>query len=445
MKINVSSPHLALGLMLALGTPATAFAQDGGSLCPVERIAASSPRPDQPLMPTITAYSVNAITDPVAERARGETAARVVGGDEQRGWLRIDITLSAPVAAGCTLPFSIVREGVTQSQVERPNSVELVRGIHEIFDGPDVEDGLLVGAGSRDFERALNTAANGTDKIAMELPVQAVVGTSPQTHRLLLMLGRSLADARPLQLTVEPLPPFTVRAIAAPVVGGTETTVQVDQPTRLHAESRRMPVTFSVSAAGLGQFRELNRSVRPATANAFWSVDFVPARATAIFVGGSVTAPTSGEIRVTYAGRSVSTPVTVLPGEAQCEPQFTSKAVSGGVDVTLSNGSTKACPRYNLRIVAPTGVTPTSAPLAAATRTAVSQSITGIATPSVLTGNTTPVAALTPTVARFRLAPGALATFTKISIDAEPLDSSLPTVRLEFRPTSAELAIIRKQ
>jgi hypothetical protein len=445
MKIRVSLPRLALGLMLALGSSSTAFAQVGGPLCPVERIAASSPRPDQVLMPTISAYSVNAITDPVAERTRGETAARVVGGDEQRGWLRIDVTLSAPVAAGCTLPFAIVREGVTQDQVERPNSVELLRGIHEIFDGLDFENGLPVGAGSRDFERALNAAANGTDKIAMELPVQALVGTSPKMHRLLLMLGRSLADARPLQLTVDPLPPFSVRAIAAPVVGGPETTVQVDQATRLHAESRKMPLTFSVSAASLGQFREINRGVRAATASALWSMDFVPARATVIFVGGSVTEPTNGDIHVTYAGRSVSTPVTVLPGEVQCQPQFTTKAVSGGVDVTLSNGSTKACPRYNLRIVSPTGVTPNSAPLAVAARTAVSQSITGIATPSVLTGNTTPVAALTPTVARFRLAPGALATFTKISIDAEPLDASLPTVRLEFRPTSAELAIMRKQ
>lgn len=445
MKIRVSSPRLALGLMLALGMPATAFAQTGGALCPVERIAANAQRPDQPLMPTISAYSVNAISDPVAERARGETAARVVGGDEQRGWLRIDLTLSAPVAAGCVLPFSIVREGVTQEQIERPNSIELVRGIHEIFDGPNIENGIVIGAGSGDFERALAVSANGTDKVAMELPVQAVVGTSPRTHRLLLLLGRAFSDARPFQLTVEPLPPFSVRAIAAPVVAGTETTLQVEQPTRLHPESRQMPVTWSVTPTGLGQFREVNRTVRAATASSLWTMDFVPARTNVIFVGGPVTEPTSGEIRVAYAGRTVMTPVTVLPGEVQCEPQFTTMAVPGGVDVTLSNRSTKACPRYNLRVVAPTGITPTSAPLAAAVRTAVPQSIARAGTPSVLAGNTTPVAALVPTVARFRLTPGALAMFAKIHIEAEPLDTALPTVRIEFRPTSAELAIMRKQ
>lgn len=445
MKNRFSSSRLGLGLMLALGMPATAFAQTGGSLCPVERIAANAQRPDQPLMPTISAYSVNAISDPVAERARGETAARVVGGDAQRGWLRIDVTLSAPVAAGCVLPFSIVREGVTAAQLAVPNREELLRGIHEIFDGPSVEGGQLVLGGSRDFEQALSAAANGTDRIAMELPIQANAGSSPKTHRLLLLLGSSLADARPLQLTVEPLPPFSIRAIAAPIVGGTETTLQVEQPTQLHAESRQMPVTWSMSASGLGQFRELNRSTRAATAESRWSDAFVPTRSNVIFIGGAVAEPTGGEIRVTYAGRTVSTPLTVLPGEAQCEPQFTTKAVPGGVDVTLSNGSAKACPRYNLRVVTPAKVTPANATIAAAAKPAVSQSIARVGTPSVLTGNATPIAAMTATVARFRLTPGALATPVRISIDAEPLDPALPTVRIEFNPTSAELATMRSQ
>lgn len=377
-RLRFRLPALLAGTGLAAIAAAPAAAQTGPAFsCQTGQVEQRG-GPDMRPVPRILRYAVAPGTDqtPVGALRESRTAS-VVGGDAERGWLRIDVQFDAAFPRDCRLPLELAladNPGSPDDQIAMGRMAQVLDGFDIIAGRPQTMVHL---------QNALRFLGSGTDTASYRIPIGIVSGTRPVNHALKLVVARDHAGGVPFTVTANPLPAFRLVPPSAPLAAGATTLVRVEHPVTLLPEAADMPVTFRLSSATLGRWQTAP-AANPVETRGSWNESFTPFRAEAALVPASAAQSASGTISASFAGRTESVPVTIAAAPAAaapaCDPVFAVAAVAGGLRLSVTNRGRGTCPVHlasplalgkavgqlspaKARLVIPTGLKTATGPL----------------------------------------------------------------------------------
>ena len=440
------------GLMAALAiTPVQANTQQTFS-CSTGRL--DSPRTlssDSRPLPRILHFGVREDTEPASPRTRDARDATILGGDTTRGWLRLDLTFDEAIPNGCNLPLTLtmaIDQGNPSDRIVMERAARVLDGL-EVGERHNVMDHL---------RQALTFKGNGSDTASYRIPIRVSDTERVTTHAMKLVLAGNYASTLPFNVSVAPLPPFTLVAPTSVLRPGSPALLRVQHPQALLPGSAAMPVIFRLSSSTLGRFQNASAST-PSEVRGSWDSRFTPLRAEAAFLPASVTQTTQGTVAVTWAGRTQNMPVTVQAtpvANTSCDPTFTLAAAPGGLRLTMTNRTADSCPAYVATALMPSPPTLQLSPVRATIQAAkagspraisrVTGPITGsISMPTTLPKLTTSVTDGGGTLFTInKLAFIQLAAGKRFDLDIEPdvASGSKAKHRASITLTSADIAVI---
>lgn len=448
-RLRSCLPALLAGIGLAAiaATPARAQSASVFSCTNGALLAATDIGPDRRPVPRILRYAVAAGTDATPVGALREAReATVTGGDAERGWLRIDVTFDSAIPRDCRLPLTLTVAADRGNPADRAVQEQLARLL----------DGMEIVAGRTDMMahlvQAVAFAGNGTDTASFRIPIRATTTSRTDTHALKLVLAQNYGAGLPLSVNVAPLPAFAVAPVSGPLSAGASVLVRAEHPVPLLPGTAAMPVTFSLSPATLGRWRDAPSPSSGETRGG-WDTRFTPIRAEAALVPATLAQSASGTVSIGFAGQTRTVPVTVAASAAPagaCDPVFAVAAAPGGLRVSMTNRGAGVCPAH---VVTPRGGLKPGVQLSPA-----QASITAprAAAPALRPGG--PVAVVKPGVTPLPLIGGdAGATFTlakqslsqlgvgtliEFDIAAEGTPAAATKQRASIRLSAADIAVI---
>jgi hypothetical protein len=335
---------------------------DQGFSCATGRLAPVGVGDARPV-PRILRYAVAPDSDPAPAVPLRETrAANVTGGDEARGWLRIDVQFDAAIPRDCVLPLTVALaedRGNSGDQAILNRMAEVFDGFEVVAGRPQVMDHL---------SSAMRFTGSGTDMASFRVPIRATSAARPVSHALKLVLVQDYAGGLPFSVTVAPLPAFTVVPPPGPLAAGAVTLVRAEHPVALLPGTAAMPVFFRLSSASLGRWQDAPAATQTELRGG-WDDRFTPLRGEAALVPAALSQTTTGTLSVSFAGRTEAAPITIAGAPPQvpapapvtaCEPVFKVVAIAGGLRLTMVNRVRGNCP---VQLVRPRAFGKTLAPL----------------------------------------------------------------------------------
>lgn len=290
-------------------------------------------------VPRILRYGVAAATDPATVPLRETREAAVTGGDDQRGWLRIDVVFDAAIPRECRLPLKVTMAVDQGGSALSPATEQLSR----VLDGLDLVEGRpqfmdhLAGA--------LAFAGSGGEAASFRIPIRATPGERAERHAMKLVMAGNHAGGLPFTVVVNPLPAFTLVAPPGALAAGSQALLRARHSVALLPGTAAMPVTFRLSPATLGRWQQA-RPATPSEITSRWDDRFTPPSSEAALVTASPDQPVQGTVSVTFAGRTQSVPVSVSAAPPTCDPAFSLAPVPGGLRLTMTNRSRGTCPAH---------------------------------------------------------------------------------------------------